>query len=547
MSEKAATLNLDKEIAEIKEKLGHEEWITVFSLNEAATFSDTFYCALIPESMCEEVLGDPKWAFQMGDGLPDYVIIYQNGKEEIKYYRFSPDSIEPLAILRRFHGLKHNFWEINEEFRHYFDLYEDKKNGKFIEIDDNGDETEVVVIQKDSIRIRSRFIKDFLALKKMRLLIQYEFNRFSTKTLEEQGIKELHLTEKQGDYCFVQYKHNYDFVYEDIKSHARLFGVKVIQGFAEAAKPRWLEKKNKKYEEFFIGFNEKGEKITFTCDEKRLSNFFGANKEAPNYLTPIIFSKDVLTKYYAQPSKYSVHDGVISCGDLWSLRIDNNNTDYVLVYLGDLGKLENKEQLHWKHHNIETNGKVSHTAWARDFEANFAHPERSDLFFKNRYADVQKNWKDQMGWDLFNPLSTDDEYHFKTLRIPLTKEQKEFDEQVLSLTKLIIDSLNEKEIVKGLAPPKPNSKGITKLNDFLKSKGFYFSEMIKFLRDLQDLRSCGVAHLKGAEYEHMKGAFGIGEKELPNVFDGILIKAIMMLNTIDFQVLGTKPEKYDLQ
>jgi len=45
---------------------------------------------------------------------------------------------------------------------------------------------------------------------------------------------------------------------------------------------------------------------------------------------------------------------------------------------------------------------------------------------------------------LFKPLAEEDGHYFKTLRVPLTKEQKEFDEQVLALTKIFIDSLNEK-------------------------------------------------------------------------------------------------------
>jgi hypothetical protein len=546
MLKKEAVLNFDSEITEIKEKFGCEEWVTAFLLNEDAKSSDTIYCALIPESRSEEVLGDPSWNFHMGDGLPQYVTSYQEGKEETKYYRFSYDSVEPLVILRTFHGIKENYWEISEEFRHYFNLYEDRKKGRFIEIDYNGDETEVAIIEKESIRIKSSNIKEFLAVKKACLLIQYEFNRFSPKSLEEQGIKELDVTIKEDKYCYTQYIRDFDFIDDDTKSHARLFGVKLIQGFPEI-KPRGLFRQDKKYEDFFIGFNEKGEDVNFTCEEKKLSNFFGANKGAPNYLTPVFFSKDVLAKYYAQPSKYSVHDGSVSCAGLWILPIDNNHPDHVIVFLGDLGKLQNKEQLYWKYYNLKTKGKMSYVAWTRAFKAEFTDPEKSDLFFKHRYPVVQKNWKEKMGWELFLPLSTDDEYHFKSLRIPLTNEQREFDEQVLSLTKLLVDSLNEKELTRGLPPLKPNSKGITKLEFFLENKGFRFKEMIKFLRDLQDLRSSGVAHLKGSEYDRMKAEFSIGEKELSEVFDGILVKAIKMLNTLDFSVLKTDRKKYGLK
>ena len=54
--------------------------------------------------------------------------------------------------------------------------------------------------------------------------------------------------------------------------------------------------------------------------------------------------------------------------------------------------------------------------------------------------------------------------------------------------------------------------------------------MINFLRNLQDLRSAGVAHLKGKRYAKIKKTFGIGEKELMKVFDDILISSIRTLN-----------------
>ena len=69
-----------------------------------------------------------------------------------------------------------------------------------------------------------------------------------------------------------------------------------------------------------------------------MSNYFGANPDAPHYLTPIFFDSAVLSKYYSNPEKYKVDDGIIRCGTLWSLYIDNQNTGYVSAYLGDLGR-----------------------------------------------------------------------------------------------------------------------------------------------------------------------------------------------------------------
>jgi hypothetical protein len=46
----------------------------------------------------------------------------------------------------------------------------------------------------------------------------------------------------------------------------------------------------------------------------------------------------VLTKYYAHPERYSVEDGFLRCQGLWGLKLDNNHHEYIIVFLGDLGR-----------------------------------------------------------------------------------------------------------------------------------------------------------------------------------------------------------------
>lgn len=509
--------------------LGNGEWITVCSKREED--DECTYCALIPIDDAEKALNDPSWDLHIGSGFPGIGFHYENGQEIWSYHRFSEGGIEPLVFSRNFHGIKNAYWEISEEFRHYFNLYEDKKNNKFLFIDDNGDEQEAIIMETGSIRIKSKYLKEFMAVKKMLLALFFDFNRFSTKTIAGQGMKEYHRHVKRKRWCYSIGARDWEMFNDTTKSQGWLMGKKLVRGLKNF-KPQLIDRKTRKYEKFIIGFDKNGKEIIFTCNEDKLSNFFGKNKGAPNYLTPVFFKKEVLAKYYYEPTKYSVQDGCITCAGLWSLRIDNNHSDHVAVFLGDLGHLEYKEQVYWKHYNVAKKGKLSHTAWKRDFEAEFANPEQSDLYLKQKFTDFQEKWKSKFGWNLFVPLSKEDEYHFRTLRIPLTNEQSEFDEQVLSLTKLLIDSLNEKELTSWMGLPK-NAKGIDKLEAFLQSKGLKPQRMIGFLRDLQALRSSGVAHLKGENYLKIKKAFGIGEKELHDVFDDICIKAIWTLNSLE--------------
>jgi hypothetical protein len=519
---------------------GKSEWITVYANHRDNSEWTGFYCALISNNMIEKSLSDPSWDLSIGHGLPGFVFHSENGKEIATYYRYSDEGIEPLVIWRSFYGMKDGYCEISEEFRHYFNLYEDKVNNKFIKIDDNGDDEDVILTSENEIKIKLRLIKEFLAVKKMHLALFFSLDRYSEKTIQELGIEEYNEHKKGGDFIYSIGARNMDFTINKNKiSQGWIMGKKLIPGLKDF-EPKLFNREEKKFVEFVIGVDDNGKEIAYTCDEDKLANYFGKNKGCPHFLTPVIFRKDVLTKYYSQPDKYSVTDGYLSCGGMWGLHLDNNQQDYVMVFLGDLGHLSYKEQIYWKGFNIATKGKISHTAWKRGIEGEFADPEKSDLFFKQKYTIFQEEWERKFGWKFFRPLNKEDEHHFKTLRIPLTNEQKEFDEQVLSLVKIFIDSLNEKELEKGLSTIKKDAKGIDKLGEFLKKKGLRFEEMFEFLRNLQDLRSTGVAHLKGSKYQKVKQVFSIGQKDLSQVFDDILIKCVRTLNTLESHFIKEK-------
>ena len=508
------------------DNLGKEEWVTVYSSHRNDFENITSYSALISESKVKESLEKPSWDLGIGDGLPGFYFHFENGKEVGIYYRNSYEGIEPLVIWRSFHGMKDGYWEVLEEFRHYFNLYEDRLHNKFILIDDNGDDEDVILMSDNKIKIKLRLIKEFLAVKKMRLALFFDFNRFSEKNIEELGIKKYYGHKKGDNFIYSIGARNWDsFGGDKKKSQGFLMGKKFISGLNDY-QPKLFDKNDQKFIDFIIGVDENGKEITHTCNEDKLADFFGKNEGAPYFLTPVFFSKDVLTKYYAQPNKYSVEDGYLRCGGMWGLRMDNNHSEHVMAFLGDLGHLSYKEQLHWKSFNIATKGKISHTAWSRGFMAQFVDPEKSDLFFKQKLISFQKKWEDKFGWKLFLSLDKSDEHYFKSLHIPLTNEQKEFDEQVLSITKILIDSLNEKELTRNLTIKKVNQKGLDKLETFLLSKGMRFNSMMEFLRNLQTLRSTGVAHRKGKKYDKVKNFFEIEKKDLSVVFDDILIKCI---------------------
>jgi hypothetical protein len=176
--------------------------------------------------------------------------------------------------------------------------------------------------------------------------------------------------------------------------------------------------------------------------------------------------------------------------------------------------------------------------------ADFAEPTKSDLLFKHRYEQIQKEWTSHFDWPLFLPLDPKDRHYFSALHIPTTNDQREFDEQVLALVKVLIDSLNEEQLKAGIVhlldPKRSIPKSIGKLELFLQAKGVTgYEDHIKFLRNLQDLRSKGSGHRKGTDYPEVAAVFQLDEKDPILVFDDILKNAIEVLLFLESELFAS--------
>jgi hypothetical protein len=525
-------------------KLGKGEWTTVYSSRDSLD-GVAIYSALIKNTLVKRALQRPSWDLTIGDGAPGLESSFRAGKEKTRYVRSSDSGIEPLVLKRSFHEIRPGYWEVSEDFRLYFNLYDDKLGRKLLRIDDNGDEHEAVLMKDGEIKIKTFLIRQYLTIRKMKLAIFFDYNRLSKKTIEELGVKEHSREEKGADFIYsVGVGKWMGFSDNTKKSHGRLLGKKLVSG-DPSFKPDIFGRQKKQYIDFIIGADDDGKEILFTCSEAELANNFGANEGAPNYLTPVCFRKEVLNKYYSQPEKYTVSDGYLSCGALWSLYIDNNHPEAVMVFLGDLGHLSHTEQMYWRGFNLSS-GTMSRVAFKRSILGQFADPQTADLYFKQRFTIFNEYWKKKFGWELFRPLTGKDEYAFKILRVPLTNDIREFDEQIATLTKVFIDSLNEKQLAKGITN-KENAKGLDKFETWLGAQNFCSDKMMEFLRKLQALRSASTAHRKGDNYERIKPFFQMDKKELTEVLEDIFIKCVWTLRTLEKFFLPDIPKEEDVE
>ena len=135
-------------------------------------------------------------------------LIKHKSKKLNQYYRFGEKGIEPLVHIRDFERSNFpRYIEISEEFRHYFDLYEDKNWNIFLSSDKSGNPIEVIKIFNDSkmndekVQIKKKYLNEFLFVKKIWLCIQFQYSRNFKEKLTESINEEFQSKDKNLTYC----------------------------------------------------------------------------------------------------------------------------------------------------------------------------------------------------------------------------------------------------------------------------------------------------------------------------------------------------------
>ena len=528
------------------------EMETVYQSDRSGHFHRSIYCALIPSDQIERSLSKSSWDLSHGGGVPGTSESLINGEWEVEYLRYGDDSgVEPLVIDREFHGIKEDYKEISEEFRLFHNLYHDRNLDEYLKIDDAGNEARVALVKPGLVQIRLKEIRQFLAVKEMHLSVQFACEEYSAHRLQELEIEKGGVEQRDGLMFWRLYCGD-SRGSDSHRSFSRLWGKRLVQPLPKSKSGFWgfAEKPEEKHVEFIVDVDESGEEIIHTCNPDALASYFGTNPDTPDYLTPVHFRKQVLDKYYQEPSKYSVEDSLLRCGRLWIMYIDNHHAEKVCAWLGDLGQyLPYNEQLHWRSYNILPEGGMSEIYLRRQLMVQAMESDQPDLLFKEQYDDLQKLCIEHLGWHLLQPLVSADQHYLQSLRIPAANEQRDFDELILSLTKILIDSLHVKRLNSLRSDEQKEGVGkgsIDRLEAVLASRNVQgAAEHIAFLRNLQSLRSSSSAHRKGSKYKKIAKEFDIEGQNLRDVFAGILRHALDFLNFLIFLVRSGRVDNVD--
>lgn len=353
--------------------------------------------------------------------------IYKNFDEEYEY----------LVAFRRFNGDYKYELDINPMLKWYGNLAETKDG--FIDTISN----EIKIRKSEGkVSILREYLKDFLAAYNKVCVIGYD-NRRYINTNDE--IKKDYITKKDDLF-------NYSLVidrdtFSDYKYFSCILGKIIIKPYLEPLHEDYLYLKPKKEEftEYIIATDQQsGKEITFTCDESKLANYFGANQGSPHFLTPVYFTRDVLDRYTSNPAQYTVEDDHIAFFNIWSLPYTRNNEDRVIVWLGDLGRIPFKEQQYWRVFNVAPYGYINDKFLKRQLEAEWTESIGEEKKLFSLINKINKHTKDAFGEMLFKELSEGDSQLQSAFIVPSNNSITQYQAFLMQLNKLTVERVNSK-------------------------------------------------------------------------------------------------------
>lgn len=482
-------------------RAGQGPWTVLYNSEDIhkRPSSTVVYSVLAPPALRSDFLRQTDWDVRIGHGRPGTITDFGDS-QTTKYAPFgNDDGWEPLVIVTDAAGSREGEVLFSQEFRLVFELFEDRATGNLVDVLDDGTESVVVQISGDKVVVRSSYLARFRALKQMDLWLYTDTHTHLQGVEPVDNLEDFHQ----------------DWTTEESIGSNR---VGALLGYPSATftakkflSPPPIERCNlweyedssQTYEEFIIDEDDSGRPVYHTCEESKLGNYFGKNPDAPHYLTPVFFRSDVLQKYYNNTELYEVSEGSVSCKTRWHLPLDNDHSEYVAVFLGDLGRdLPASERQYWKGFNIIPTGSMSDTYARRSYLGQWVDAEQPDHRFKSAYTELQSRWRLDNGWTLYREPHDADQGHLSRLHVPLNETQTEFEDQLLILAKLLVDFLNEKAIGRVVGPGPENERGIGKLQRLLVHAAYPgAADDISLLRLIQQLRSKVAAHSKGSDYD----------------------------------------------
>jgi hypothetical protein len=188
----------------LKSEYESENWTTVYHCFKDARQNIAFFSALVPNEMISSVLQDDSWEISIGDGCPDVCVSYKDGEEVREYHNYTEKGIvQPIVIVRFFHGIRPSYIEIQEEFRLFHNLYYDEVKDRYIKIHNDGNEEDIIVVEDETVRIRTRALREYAAIKDVSIVLYIDSIRYSSISLDQVPEPQRHQEDRQDNMRYI--------------------------------------------------------------------------------------------------------------------------------------------------------------------------------------------------------------------------------------------------------------------------------------------------------------------------------------------------------
>ncbi len=394
-----------------------------------------------------------------------------------------------------------------------------RKYSSYTRIDRMGKEVEVIKIETKNntsiMKVSTKYLRDFLSLSNTALVRIHSHQR-----VRDEEFSEEERTDKDDLHFYKIMVANGVFVesHKEGITRSLLRGIDVILPYTNPINEnRILGPRPEPTIEFIIGMNENG--TNKTMNPKDTAHIKGT------FLLHVCFNKEVLQKFYQKPEIYTISEGSGIKGPRYNIPYNNTPENSIMVYLGDLNGLPLEELLYFRGYNIPCpRVSITEDRFRRDFLAEFAEPAELEHHLKTNLRDLNKAFQQQFHFPLFKLDRGDVKEHLAQIRVPLTKETKEYKDVILAANKVFVESISAKELKKTIknTGKTESLKPLKTLEKFLKQEFPNLEPHIKYLYHLYDLRSTFAAHLSGNKYQKFLIEHNFKENETKQIIEWLL-------------------------
>lgn len=407
------------------------------------------------------------------------------------------DQGTPLLFMRHdrrpgFHGI-----EPNQLLTHTLDLYDDG-GGRWVRRNELGEWPSVMRITGDGDRLVSLergALDEYLAVSSSCLVRVFDVKKWvgSVGHMADRSTTIVRRTKEKLFYRLIE---------SEMEGHS----VVMLRGFDvirpdPACRRRALQRLSgegpREYATFLILDFKHQREVEWPADERKLGNYFTESPH-PYATSPAFFKPTVLLQYRAEPERFTVHPERVDCHGGWSIPYDINESGQVHAYICDLAHLPHAEQLRWKAHNERPNGTVSRRAYVQDFLGQFSHIDDPVYSLQEIASAFPSAGPDGVPCQLWS-CGPDIDH----VGLVVTASSKEFKDQLLLLTKVVVEGLDAgtiNKLSKHVGCRDPQLGPIRQLERLLTALGVDNAArdaIIAPMAELQKLRSSVAAHRGG--------------------------------------------------